>query len=253
MTDPTQRFTSRVENYVKYRPGYPAEVLAILAAECGLTPAWRVADIGSGTGILSELFLRNGNTVYAVEPNRAMREAAEKALAGYPNFLSIDGAAEATALAGASVELVAAAQAFHWFDPAGARAEFARILRPGGWVALIWNERRTRGTPFLEDYEALLREHAGEYALKNIRQHIDEPVLAGFFGARGYREHCAENSQKFDFEGLRGRLLSSSYAPEPGHPRHAPMLAALRAIFDRHQRCGRVRFDYDTRIFMGEF
>lgn len=249
--DPTQRFTSRVDNYVKFRPSYPREVMTILADECGLTPAWRLADIGSGTGILTEMFLKNGNAVFAVEPNRAMRAAAETMLKDYPNFKSIDGTAEATTLAEASVELVAAGQAFHWFDPPRARREFARILRPGGWTALIWNERRTRGTAFLEAYEALLHEYAGDYAQKNIQNHIDEEILRDFFDARGYRERRVGNFQEFDFEGLKGRTLSSSYAPEPGDEKHEPLMDALRKTFERHQRAGCVRFDYDTRVFVG--
>ena len=162
MLSPTVRFSTRVENYVRYRPGYPDAVLAWLRAECDLTPAAVVADIGSGTGKLAELFLRNGNRVFGVEPNREMREAGEGMLAGFPNFVSVDGAAEATTLPAASVDFVTAGQAFHWFDRQTARREFARILKPGGWVVLVWNERRS-DSPFLRDYEALLREFASEY------------------------------------------------------------------------------------------
>ena len=149
MSDSTRRFSSRVDNYVKYRPSYPPEVVELLAAECGLTPGALVADIGAGTGLLAELFLQNGYRVLGVEPNREMRQAGERLLGDYPHFTSIDGTAEVTTLADKSVDIITAGQAFHWFDREKARAEFARILRPGGWVALVWNERRVDATPFL--------------------------------------------------------------------------------------------------------
>ncbi len=128
--DAKTRFSSRVENYVRYRPAYPGGVLQCLERECGLTPAWRVADIGSGTGISSKLFLDYGCTVFAVEPNPDMRRAAERLLGSVPGFHSEDGSAEATGIPAGSVDLAIAAQAFHWFDPAGAREEFQRIVRP---------------------------------------------------------------------------------------------------------------------------
>jgi SAM-dependent methyltransferase len=266
MTDSTRRFSSRVENYVRYRPSYPPEIVALLASECGLTQDALVADIGSGTGLLTELFLKNGNRVFGVEPNREMREAGERLLAGYPNFTSVDGTAEATMLGDRSVDIVTAGQAFHWFDRVRARAEFARILRPpssgpstssggasglsGGWVALIWNERRVGTTPFLEAYEGLLRTYAGEYATLNHRQ-VDQETIAAFFAAGTFRSAAFENRQIFDFEGAKGRLLSSSYTPEPGHPQHQPMLDELARIFHDHQDNGTVAFEYDTNVYYG--
>lgn len=250
MMDPTQRFTTRVENYVKHRPGYPPEILDLLSQRCGLAPSWRIADVGSGTGILSELFLRLGATVYGIEPNQAMREAAGQLLSSYPTFRSVAAPAEATTLPDASVDLVTAGQAFHWFDPVRARREFARILRPGGWVALIWNERRIDDSPFSRDYEHLLSTFCPDYETIH-HSHIDRAVLAQFFAPSPFETHLLDNHQSFDFEGLQGRLLSSSYAPESGDPRHEPMLAQLQQIFSRHQQNGRVRFDYDTQLFLG--
>ena len=250
MTDSTRRFSSRVENYVKYRPSYPPEIIALLASECGLTQDALVADIGSGTGLLAELFLKNGNRVFGVEPNREMREAGERLLGGYSNFTSADGTAEATTLGDRSVDIVTAGQAFHWFDRARARAEFARILRPGGWVALVWNERRVGTTPFLEAYERLLRTYAGEYATLNHRQ-VDQDMIAAFFAAGTFRSATFENRQVFDFEGVKGRLLSSSYTPEPGHPQYQPMLDELAAIVRAHGIDGTVAFEYDTNVYYG--
>jgi SAM-dependent methyltransferase len=248
--DPTARFSSRVSDYVRYRPGYPPAVAALLEEECGLTPASVVADVGSGTGLLSEIFLRRGNRVYGVEPNREMREAGERLLAAYPNFVSVEGRAEATTLEGASVDLVAAGQAFHWFDPAGARREFLRVLRPGGRVVLAWNDRRTAGTPFLEDYERLLLEYGTDYREVSAK-YMEEAALSTLYGGAGFRTASFDNEQVFDFEGLRGRLTSSSYAPQPGDPRFEPMVRELEALFRRHERGGRVTVAYDTKVFHG--
>lgn len=249
--NPTKRFSTRVENYIKYRPSYPLAILALLRDECGLTPDSVIADVGSGTGILTRLFLENGNRVFGIEPNDAMRAAGEALLRGYECFTSVAAQAEATTLPEASVELVVAGQAFHWFDHATARHEFARILKPGGWLGLVWNNRRTTGTPFLEGYEALLDEYSLDYGeVTHKEQGLEQ--LQRFFHPNPCYLATFENVQRFDFEGLRGRLLSSSYAPEVGHPNHAPMLAALRALFDAHQVEGTVSFDYDTEVFYGQ-
>ena len=248
--DSTQRFSSRVSDYVKYRPGYPPAVVRLLEDECGLAPSSAVADVGSGTGLLSELFLRNGNRVYGVEPNREMREAGEQLLAAYPNFVSVDGRAEETTLEDASVDYVTAAQAFHWFDPPGARREFRRILRPEGWVVLAWNDRRTAGTPFLEDYERLLLEYGTDYREVSAK-YMEETSLSALYGGGEVRTKTFDNEQVFDFDGLKGRLASSSYAPQPDHPKHAPMMTELEALFRRHERAGRVVVTYDTKVFYG--
>ena len=152
MTDPKQRFSGRVEDYARYRPGYPRGVLDLLTSECGLTRDAVVADVASGTGLLAELFLENGNRVFGVEPNSEMRRAGERYLEGYELFTSVAGAAEATTLETSSVDFVVVGQAFHWFDPGPTRAEFVRVLRPGGWVALLWNDIRGGASPFLADY-----------------------------------------------------------------------------------------------------
>ena len=247
--DPTQRFSSRVDNYVRYRPGYPAEVLALLEEQCGLTPNTVVADIASGTGLWTRLLLENGNPVFGVEPNRDMRNAGEEFLRAYPRFTSVAGAAEATTLPDRSVDIVTAAQAAHWFDPPRARREFVRILQPGGWTVLLWNERLTGSTPFLRAYEQLLLDFGTDY--KEVRHERTTAEIRGFFAPSTYQEAVFKYRQEFDYEGLEGRLLSSSYTPQPGHAKYAPMLQALRGIFDQHQRSGQVHFDYDTRVFYG--
>lgn len=246
---PTARFSDRVENYVLYRPGYPPEVLELLREECGLEPSHIVADIASGTGIFTRLLLENGNSVFAVEPNTAMREMGVDQLASYPRLVSVAGTAEETTLRSASVDFVTAAQAAHWFDLPRARAEFARILRPQGWCVLIWNERRTATTPFLRDYEQLLLTYGTDY--EEVRHERTTAVIPAFFAPALCQQRVFSLGQQFDYEGAAGRLLSSSYAPIEGHPSYAPMMQELQRIFRAHAKDGMVEFEYDTRVYYG--
>lgn len=244
--DSTARFSSRVANYVRYRPGYPPEVLQTLKNECGLTSASVIADVGSGTGLLSKLFLENQNRVYGVEPNKDMREAGETVLKEFGRFVSIAGTAEATTLPGHSVDFVTAGQAAHWFDAVRARREFVRILKPGGRVVLVWNDRSTDATPLLQEYDQLLHSYCAEYG-EVLRQTGNQ--MEAFFAPVPVSAKRFPSRQEFDYPGLEGRLLSSSYAPLADHPGHASMLKDLRAIFERYQSNGRVVFEYETRMF----
>lgn len=250
MADAVTRFSNRVDNYVRYRPNYPPGLIDILKSDCGLEAEATVADIGSGTGILSEMFLKNGNLVVGVEPNEAMRKSAERLLVSYPKFKSVSGTAEATTLAPDSVDFITAAQAFHWFDRAKAKKEFSRILKPQGWVVLVWNERRLDSTPFLRTYEKFLLRYGTDY--EKVRHENVAAEIGDFFEPRPFRLKTFENFQHFDFEALRGRLFSASYVPAPDHPCAPEMLAELRQIFDAHQAGGIVSFEYDTRVFYGQ-
>jgi SAM-dependent methyltransferase len=250
MTDSTQRFSSRVANYVKYRPSYPTAIIDLITAECGLSADAIVADIGSGTGLLAELFLKAGNRVLGIEPNHEMREAGEQLLKGYDRFVSIDAMAEATTLPDHSVDFITAGQAFHWFDRECVSVEFARILRSPGWLVLVWNERRVDSTPFLRAYEQLLHTFSTEYAQVDHRL-IDQAVIGAAFPAVAFQLRTFANQQCFDFEGVQGRLMSSSYAPEAGQPQHAPMMAELADIFHLYQANGEIVFEYDTRVNYG--
>ncbi len=248
--DPTLRFSNRVENYVKYRPRYPLEVIETLQTECGLSSSWAIADVGSGTGVLTELFLQNGNPVFAVEPNREMREAAERLLKKYPGFRSMVGRAEATTLPDQSVDFVVVGQAFHWFSVPDSRREFFRILRPPGWAMVVWNERDYQTTPFLIAYDQLLQRYAPEYAREKHKNTYDS-ALADFFGVGGFTERTFQYRQHMDYAGLKGRMLSSSYTPEPGHPNHEPMLTELLRIYQAHQVNDHVTIEYITRMYYG--
>lgn len=248
-TDPTRRFSSRVQDYIKYRPSYPRAILDTLKHDCQLNETSHIADIGAGTGILAELFLNNGNSVAAVEPNPEMRVAGENRLHHHAHFQSIPGTAEATLLPAASVDFVTAGQAFHWFDRRKAKAEFLRILRPSGWVMLVWNERQTT-SPFLVAYEQLLQTYAPDYAHVNHKQ-IDRQIVEDFYAPQRFHEQTFPNHQDFDWEGVKGRLLSSSYTPEAGQPQHDAMLAELSHIYQSHQINGQVRFEYLTVMYYG--
>lgn len=244
----TQRFTNRVDDYVRYRPTYPEAIIDVLADVAGLSPTSVIADLGSGTGISAALFLRRGWTVCGVEPNDAMRTAAESALAAQPHFHSVKGTAEATTLGDASIDLVTAAQAFHWFDIPATRLECQRILRPTGWAAVLFNDRRVGDSPLLQAYERLLLEFGTDY--HRVRHgNVGLPELDRFFGGR-FQTFTEPNEQQFDFDGLRGRLVSSSFAPTPDDARYPAMIDALRRMFEIHQRDGRVRFLYDTHLYV---
>jgi SAM-dependent methyltransferase len=249
--DAKHRFSNRVADYVRYRPGYPPEVLPLLHKWCGLRREHAVADIGFGTGLLSKLFLDFGNHVYGVEPNSEMRAAGEEFLAGYPKFTSIAGSAEATGLPSESVDFVTAAQAFHWFQPGPAREEFRRILKTQGRVIILWNERLIDDTAFLRDYEALLLRFGTDYSRVSESYPRAEQMLE-FFGPNEFTSHALPNFQEFEFDGLSGRLRSSSYAPAPGHRYFEPMMKELRRVFDAHEKSGVVRMEYRTRVYAGK-
>ncbi len=246
---PTSRFSDRVENYVRYRPGYPTEVLDLLRVACGLQPSHIVADIASGTGVFTRLLLENGNSVFAVEPNLEMREAGAHQLESFDRLVSVAGTAEETSLRSASVDFVTAAQAAHWFDLPRARAEFARILKPGGWCVLIWNERRTASTPFLRDYEQLLLTYGTDY--KEVRHERTTAIIHEFFAFAHCEARVFNLRQQFDYEGAAGRLLSSSYVPLEGHAGYAPMMQQLQRIFRAHARDSKVEFEYNTQVYYG--
>ncbi|GAB6927856.1 class I SAM-dependent methyltransferase [Paenibacillus sp. JCM 10914] len=215
----------------------------------GFKAADPIADIGAGTGIFSKLLLQRGSRVIAVEPNQAMREAAEQEHGGNPRFQIVPGSAEVTGLPDQSVDGIVCAQAFHWFDREAAKEEFRRIGRPGGKVALVWNSRLTHGTPFLEEYEQLLLTFGTDYQEVD-QKNITQEALSAFFEGE-MQEAKFFNRQTFDYDGLKGRLHSSSYAPEPGHPNYEPMMDMLKHIFERNAERGHVFFDYETLIYWG--
>jgi ubiquinone/menaquinone biosynthesis C-methylase UbiE len=251
MSDTVERFSDRVANYVRYRPGYPPEMLSFFKEELRLTADSVLADIGSGTGLSARPFLENGNVVYGVEPNAAMREAAELYLQDYDHFQSVDGTSNQTNLPDNCVDFLIAAQAFHWFDPEPTRLEFERILKPKGHICLIWNERQTGTTSFLQEYEQLLLKYANDYE-KVRHENINEAVLEKFF-QQPFERAAFSNHQILDFEGLKGRLLSSSYMPNERDPRFVPLVEDLSSLFAKYAEGGKITILYDTNLFYTQF
>jgi len=249
MIDARTRFSDRVANYIRYRPSYPPELVTTILDELDNRGKPLVADLGSGTGIFTQLLLERGLKVYAIEPNTNMRLAAEEALADYGKLVSLAGDAENTGLDYASVDLITAAQAFHWFNNEPTRAEFARILKADGRLALVWNQRRL-SQPFQQAYDALLRELAPDYGKVN-HMNLSTDDIAGFFAAGTMQQRCFDNRQQLDFDSLRGRLESSSYCPEAGSKPYHRLLEALRRLFDEHAEDGLLAFDYDTQLYHG--
>lgn len=246
---PAERFSSRVENYARYRPSYPKEVIDVLRAECRLTPHFIVADVACGTGLFTRLLLENDNRVFGVEPNKEMREAGEHYLAGFSRFTSVSAMAESTTLPNASIDLITCAQAAHWLKREEALSEFKRILKPQCFLAIIFNDRQVKGNPFADDYERLVVKYGTDYSEVQRLGRIFEGD--DFFAPFGCEKRTLPNFQDFDYSSLEGRLLSSSYAPQAGDSNHRPMLAELQQIFEKYQRGGRVRMEYDTNIYFG--
>jgi ubiquinone/menaquinone biosynthesis C-methylase UbiE len=251
MSGSTQRFTNRVDNYTKYRPGYPPGVLTKLREAGGLSTHTTIADVGSGTGIFTLLLLDEGYTVYAVEPNDAMRQAADEQLGASKKYHSVNGTAEATTLSARSINMVVCAQAFHWFDAQKTKVEFARILKPGGTVALIWNNRQIEADEFSINYELLLRAQASDYERVN-HQNLTGANFSAFFKDGKYELSKFSNEQVFDEAGLIGRAFSSSYVPSEETPEGQEFLAALKELFNRHQENGTVTVYYQTEVYLGE-
>jgi SAM-dependent methyltransferase len=251
--DSKNRFSDRVEFYVRSRPRYPQAFLEFCKTKLGLLPRHHLADIGSGTGFLSELFVRNGYDVTAIEPNAPMRAAGEALLGDDPHFHSKDTTAEVTGLEKGSIDFVLAGQAFHWFDRVRCRAEFKRILRPTGWVVLVWNERRSDAAGFAHHYEEIVRKFETDLAHvahQNITAR-ESDAMAEFFQPAGYAVASFDNPQFLDLDGVIARALSSSYLPLPGQPGCEEMLEALHEAFEDHAGNGKVRLDYDTKAFYG--
>lgn len=249
MKNPTERFTQTVQDYIKYRPSYPQKSVDVLVNECGLTPHTIIADVGSGTGILSKLFLDYGNVVYGVEPNQPMREAAQAYLKDYPNFHSVNGTAEATALPNQSVDIITVGTAFHWFNALKTKVEFQRLLKPHGWVLLVWNVR-DGSSRFMQEYEQLILKYGTDYRDSNA-QRFDQTALDHFFEPATLKTSSFRNAQSFDWDGLQGRLSSASYSLRPGDPLFNDMKQALKNLYDTYQRRGAVEFLYQTKMYYG--
>jgi SAM-dependent methyltransferase len=266
MANPTPMISQRVDNYILHRPRYPRAILDLLRARCGLEPRHTIADIGSGPGILTELFLEHGHRVLGVEPDPDMRAGAAYYLRDFSSFRSVAGTAEETTLSDRSVDFVTVGQAFHWFDLERARDEFRRILRIDGWVVLVWNIQKAVGKPFLEALQGFweteqfwkvtspqTREQMARAQAYRLDEELArEELLDPFFGEGRYEQVSFDNPVIYDFQGLKGRILSNGPALEPGDPNYEPMLTALEDLFQTHQINGTVTIEHDTRVVYGK-
>lgn len=245
----TERFSNRVADYIKYRPHYPTSVIGVLKNEMGFSKDWEVADIGSGTGISTKLFLDNGNTVNAVEPNKEMRVAAEEIFGDIPNFKSVNGTAEETTLATGTIKLIVAAQAFHWFNVEACKREFERIAVKPAYVLLMWNERSYK-PGFLHEYEETLFKYIPGYANAHNPAEQEKDIAALL--PTGFAKHTVPNSQHLTLNGLKGRLKSSSYCPVEGQEGYEPLMTAVEKLFNQYTQDGVVHFDYDCNLYIGK-
>jgi ubiquinone/menaquinone biosynthesis C-methylase UbiE len=241
------RFDGKSGVYSKYRPRYPSEILRILEREIGFTQKRIVADIGSGTGILSELFLENGNTVYCVEPNLEMRRTAEKNLKGFvPRYVSIEGAAEATNLRGDSIDLIAVGQALHWFDFVKARTEFRRVVKKRGHIAIVYNHRKEKG-----EVEMAYKTIVDKFARNRAKVPDADDAYAAKFLSAGFKKFIVPNSQTLDLQGMLGRLASASYMPNSTSPEWTKLKRDLRRVIDEFGSDGIATLHYDTVVYLG--
>lgn len=247
---PTERFSDRVSDYLKYRPSYPAEILKTLSQECGLNTNSTIADIGSGTGKLTQLLLTKNYPVIGVEPNKEMREAAEAILEGYDKFVSVAGESANTKLEKDSVDLIVSAQAFHWFEPVSTKKEFVRILKPEGRIALIWNQRDT-SSPFQKAYDQMLATHCEGYATLNHRNISDDDIYA-FLSPKSFELFTYPYLQKFDMTSLLGRMYSSSYTPKQGTPEENELTDVAKQLFTQYETDGIVEFAYETNLYLSD-
>lgn len=247
----TERFSNRVDNYVKYRPGYSAELLDYVYSETGVSQDSVIADFGSGTGIFTKMLLDKGSRVYAVEPNEKMRLAAQNSLSNYDGFYSVDGAAENSGILESSIDFVTCAQSFHWFDRDASKKEFRRILKPEGKVLLIWYRMFTEGSGFMKGYEEIHYSFPGRGAVTDHRN-IGNEEMKDFFRDSIFNTKSFSFGHKLDFEGLKGRALSSSHAPSPGDENFASTMEKLSKLYLKHQVNNEVEFLYRTDLYWGK-
>jgi ubiquinone/menaquinone biosynthesis C-methylase UbiE len=243
MKDATERFSGRVGAYVKYRQGYPDTLIPLIEEKSHLTRHSVVADVGCGTGLLAECFLKIGYPVFGVEPNQEMRESAEQRLHEFAGFMSVAGSAESTGLKTNSIDLVTVGRAFHWFKTKRALAEFSRILKAEGSCAIVWNQRKD--SPFMKDYDSLLNAYCDDY--REIRSARDDQrkLLEDF----GFCLSTLAHREMSTMKQLQGKILSLSITPDPQHPKFEPMLRSIEELFNKHEGCGQVCFEYDTLVY----
>ena len=248
MQNTVERFDGRAADYDHYRERYDAnEILAPLRDWCGLTPDWLIADVGAGTGMLSDVFLANGNRVIAIEPNTEMRAACAQLHANEPRLEIREGTAETTGLADASVDLVCSGRALHWFDLEAALHEFRCILRPGGWVVSVAAGRTDFGREENEAFVRLLEPFSGS-AKERLAAYSAYTRLKDFFEEGDFHHYERGGELRMDWRHLRGMALSLSHTPRTNDPRFLEFEHTLKNFFDRYEKQGFVT--WETRCWL---
>ena len=246
-----ERFSGKAEIYKKFRPSYPKELFDYLYSQAGFRKESVIADIGAGTGIFTRLLLERGSTVYAVEPNGDMRGTAEQDLAEYKKLKLIDAPAEKTGLADASVDFITVAQAFHWFDRDLFKSECQRILKPGGKVVLVWNERDYESEIVKKDYDIRKKYAADNKGIGRYGGFRHDYL--NFFADGIYEYKTFNNDLQFDKESFTGRNLSASYAPreEKDPEKYQGLVRELGEFFDEYSVNGILNYPHYTQSFAG--
>ncbi|MGG0175103.1 class I SAM-dependent methyltransferase [Gottfriedia acidiceleris] len=245
-----ENFTGKADLYSKFRPSYPNEYINYLLSENHLGEGNVIADIGSGTGILTRLLLEKKLTVLAIEPNDEMRGIAEKTLKEYDQYKSINATAENTSLKNNSVDLITVAQAFHWFDKEKFRLECKRILKENLKVSLVWNSKDLL-SPLMIELQEICKETCPRF--KGFSGGIEDTpdVYNQFFKNENYEKMVFRNDLEMDLEGFLGRNLSSSFSPLSGEEEFEPYRTALTNLFNKYSINGKIIYPYITKSYLG--
>ena len=253
MPNTVERFDGRAADYDLYRERYdPNEILAPLRDWCGLTPEWLVADVGAGTGMLSDVFLANGNRVIAIEPNTEMRAACAHLHQGESRLEIRGGTAEATGLGDASIDMVCSGRALHWFNLEAAMREFRRVVRPGGWVVSVAAGRTEFGREENEAFVRVLEQFSGS-AKERLEAYSAYTRMKNFFEGGEFHHYERGGELRMDWEHLRGMALSLSHTPRIGDPRFPEFERALKEFFDRYQKNSVVTWETRCWLNAGRF
>jgi ubiquinone/menaquinone biosynthesis C-methylase UbiE len=248
----SDRFLGKTDDYVKFRPGYPIEILDYLSKNHGFSSNAICAEVGSGTGKFSELLLQNKNKVFAVEPNGEMRGAAEKSLTAFQSFKSVSGDSVNTTLEKGSIDFIFCAQALHWFANENTAKEFKRILKPNGRVVIIWNKKAYEKSSFMKGIHKIFIEDCIDFLSVKLENIADKEILSSLF-KDNYDSYSIDTKQTFNLDGLIGRMMSASYAPPEGHPKHQKFISEIKKLFQSEEKKGSVEFLYETVTYVFKF
>jgi SAM-dependent methyltransferase len=244
----TLPYTDRAARYARYRWDYAAQAIDAIFSITGIGLTSCAADVGSGTGILTRHLVDRVRSVYAVEPDVSMRWWAEQALANAPTFNSVAGSAQTTTLPDRSVDLIVVGQALHWFDPLPSRQEFLRILIPGGWLAVLWNQGTDAA--LAQALSALCTpENGWDTSIPNQRREVKP--FDFYFGHAAYLQREFAAVKRETWEEFFGALCSDSHAPAETQPSFERLRNAAWQVFRAHSEDGFITVRYRTHLVLG--